>query len=65
MMMRRPGNVGVVIAAPQRLPRSQRRAVVLHYMGDVPVEELAQRAATAPATTDPGTGDPGATDPGA
>ena len=37
---------GVVLAALQQLPRSQRRVVVLHYMGDVPVEELARRGAT-------------------
>ncbi len=38
----------VVLDALHRLPASQRRAIVLHYMGDVTVAELARRSGTTP-----------------
>lgn len=38
----------VVLDALHRLPASQRRAIVLHYMGEVTVAELARRSGSTP-----------------
>jgi RNA polymerase sigma-70 factor (ECF subfamily) len=45
-----PPEVGALMDALRRLPPNQRAAVVMHYIGDLPVREIADRLGITPTT---------------